>query len=55
MIRKAPFCPTSAPKNTGKSQKRVVKQWNRLPRTVLESPSLGAFQKRVAVAPEDVN
>lgn len=34
--------------------KRIVKHWNRLPRTVMESPSLGVFNRHVDVALEDM-
>ena len=34
--------------------KRAVLQWHRLPREVVESPSLEVFQSRVGVALRDV-
>ena len=33
---------------------RAVLQWHRLPREVVQSPSLEAFQSRVAVALKDI-
>ena len=38
----------------GISLDKLVKHWNRLPREVVESPSLEAFKKRVDVALQDM-